>query len=495
MTQSALIDISPAQDGGVLKEIRREGPDPDDKPWKGDRVQVHYTGTLEDGSKFDSSVDRGDKFSFTLGKGEVIKGWDIGVASMARGEMAVYTIKSDYAYGATGSPPKIPGGATLTFEIELFEFEGEDISKARDKGIIKRTQEAGEGFDHPNDGGLVTIDLVGMEQNGKTKFDQRENLTFVLGEGADLNIPMGLELALEKIKKNEKAHITLSSNYGFGRAGCAQFGIPGAIEGTTGSKLIYEVYLKSFERAKESWQLDGEQKVEQARVLKEKGTIFFKDGKFDIASNKYNKIVELLEHEISLKDEKENERKSLLQAGRLNLAMCYLKQNKWIETRNLCDKVLEENSDVAKAYFRRGEALFNLNDHELAKQDFSRVLELDPENKAAKNKVAICQHQIKAQRDKEKRTFANMFDRFAQIDAKKEETARLKEKPLEINDWDKNPEDMENGHDPMSSTGMRKRNANKGDHSDFISVKGDVEMDLDINKEMTRDQEEAMMNS
>ena len=45
--------------------------------------------------------------------------------------------------------------------------------------------------------------------------------------------------------------------------------------------------------------------------------------------------------------------------------MCYLKQNKWIETRNLCDKVLEENSDVAKAYFRRGEALFNLNDHEL----------------------------------------------------------------------------------------------------------------------------------
>ena len=75
-----------------------------------------------------------------------------------------------------------------------------------------------------------------------------------------------------------QAHITLSSNYGFGRAGCAQFGIPGAIEGTTGSKLIYEVYLKSFERAKESWQLDGEQKVEQARVLKEKGTIFFKVG-------------------------------------------------------------------------------------------------------------------------------------------------------------------------------------------------------------------------
>jgi len=494
MTQGPSIDISPNQDGGVLKEIIRQGTDSDDKPWKGDKVQVHYTGTLEDGTKFDSSVDRGDKFSFTLGRGEVIKGWDIGVASMSRGELALYTIKSDYAYGATGSPPKIPGGATLIFEIELFEFEGEDISKAHDKGIIKRTREAGEGFDHPNDGGLVTIDLIGKDQNGKAVFDQREDITFVLGEGADLNIPIGIELALEKIKMKEKAHVTLSSSYGFGRAGCPQFGIPGTVEGGTGNKLTYEIYLKSFERAKESWQLDGEQKVEQARILKDKGTIFFKDGKFDMASNKYNKIIDLLEHEISLKDEKENQRKSLLQAGRLNLAMCSLKKSKWIEARNLCDKVLEENPDVAKAYFRRGEALFNLNDHELAKRDFTKVLVLDPENKAAKNKVAICQHQIKAQRDKEKRTFANMFDRFAQIDAKKEESAKLREKPLEINEWDKKPNDM-NGSDPNGTTGMRKRNTAKDGDSDFISVKGDVEMDLDINKEMSRDQEEAMMNS
>ena len=70
--------------------------------------------------------------------------------------------------------------------------------------------------------------------------------------------------------------MTLSSAYGFGRAGCPTFGIPGAIDGSTGSKLTYDVYLKSFERAKESWQLDGEQKVEQARLLKDKGTLFFK---------------------------------------------------------------------------------------------------------------------------------------------------------------------------------------------------------------------------
>ena len=68
----------------------------------------------------------------------------------------------------------------------------------------------------------------------------------------------------------------MSSAYGFGRAGCPQFGIPGIMEGSTGSKLMYEIHLKAFERAKESWQLDGEQKVEQAKILKDKGTIFFK---------------------------------------------------------------------------------------------------------------------------------------------------------------------------------------------------------------------------
>ena len=92
-----------------------------------------------------------------------------------------------------------------------------------------------------------------------------------------------------------------------------------------------------------------------------------------------------------------------------------------------------------------------------AKQDFVKVLELDPENKAAKNKVTLCQHQIKAQRDKEKRTFANMFDRFAEIDAKKEENARQKEKPLEINEWDRDPEEFNNSMDPNATSGLRKR--------------------------------------
>ncbi len=88
-------------------------------PKVGMRVKVHYTGTLTDGTKFDSSRDRGKPFEFTLGKGEVIKGWDEGVAKMTVGERCTLTITPDYGYGDRGYPPVIPKKATLIFDVEL----------------------------------------------------------------------------------------------------------------------------------------------------------------------------------------------------------------------------------------------------------------------------------------------------------------------------------------------------------------------------------------
>merc|ERR1719408_612919 len=94
---------------GVKKEILKEG-DGWKTPKKGDEVTVHYVGTLQsDGSEFDSSRGRDEPFVFTLGKGEVIKGWDVGVATMLKGETAKFTLSPEYGYGEHGSPPKIPG--------------------------------------------------------------------------------------------------------------------------------------------------------------------------------------------------------------------------------------------------------------------------------------------------------------------------------------------------------------------------------------------------
>ena len=92
------------------------------QPAEGDTVRVHYTGMLEDGTVFDSSVERGEPIEFPLGAGFVIPGWDIGVAEMHVGEKSILTIPSALAYGPQGSPPSIPPNATLIFEVELVEI-------------------------------------------------------------------------------------------------------------------------------------------------------------------------------------------------------------------------------------------------------------------------------------------------------------------------------------------------------------------------------------
>lgn len=91
-------------------------------PKKGQHVIVHYTGWLTNGKKFDSSVDRNESFSFVLGAGEVIKGWDEGVASMRVGGKRKLTIPPALGYGAKGYPGAIPPNATLIFEVQLLRI-------------------------------------------------------------------------------------------------------------------------------------------------------------------------------------------------------------------------------------------------------------------------------------------------------------------------------------------------------------------------------------
>jgi hypothetical protein len=114
MNVGATMEIRP----GLLKKVIRAGYG--SKPKSGQQVQVHYTGTLEDGRVFDSSRARGQPLKFMLGASQVVLGWDLGVAEMLVGETAVLTVPPNYGYGNTPSGP-IPAGSTLTFEVELMD--------------------------------------------------------------------------------------------------------------------------------------------------------------------------------------------------------------------------------------------------------------------------------------------------------------------------------------------------------------------------------------
>jgi FKBP-type peptidyl-prolyl cis-trans isomerase len=107
-------------ESGLKYETLKEGKGAEAK--KKQTVSVHYTGTLTDGKKFDSSRDRGEPFAFVLGDGEVIKGWDEGVAGMRVGERRKLTIPPSLGYGARGTPGgPIPPNATLIFDVELLD--------------------------------------------------------------------------------------------------------------------------------------------------------------------------------------------------------------------------------------------------------------------------------------------------------------------------------------------------------------------------------------
>jgi len=161
-------------EGGLFKKITKEGTGESPTPFS--NVRAHYTGTLLDGTKFDSSRDRGQVFNFTIGRGQVIKGWDEGFASMKVGECAVLTCRADYAYGESGSPPKIPGGATLQFDVELLGF-------AKAKNTMSPEERMAEALEYKNKG--ATFFKAKDFQQALEQYD--EALSFLPGADEDDN--------------------------------------------------------------------------------------------------------------------------------------------------------------------------------------------------------------------------------------------------------------------------------------------------------------------
>ncbi|KNA19433.1 hypothetical protein SOVF_061710 [Spinacia oleracea] len=208
---------------GLKKKLLKEG-DGWDTPDNGDEVEVHYTGTLLDGTKFDSSRDRGTPFKFTLGQGQVIKGWDVGIKTMKKGENAVLTIPPEMAYGESGSPPTIPPNATLQFDVELLSWLSvKDICK--DGGIFKKILTEGEKWENPKDADEVIVSYEARLEDG-TLVGKSDGVEFTVSEG---HFCPALSKAVKTMKKGEKVLLTVMPQYGFGEQGKPASGNEGAV--------------------------------------------------------------------------------------------------------------------------------------------------------------------------------------------------------------------------------------------------------------------------
>lgn len=117
------LDVSPAKNGGVRKAVLKEGIVYGPSPVYGDFVWVHYIGSLANGTKFDSSHDRGAMFTFQLGYGQVIKAYELAIPTTKKGELALFRSEPEYAYGEQGTGDKIPGNAVLLFQVEVVDFK------------------------------------------------------------------------------------------------------------------------------------------------------------------------------------------------------------------------------------------------------------------------------------------------------------------------------------------------------------------------------------
>lgn len=218
-------------ESGLMIETLEEGTG--EIPQPNEIVNVHYIGTLEDGTEFDNSYTRGQPIQFPLGQGAVIPGWDEGVGMMQVGEKARLTIPPDLAYGEAGAGGVIPPNATLTFEVELVSIEpppptptpappptsvDEEDYFDTDEGLRFAVLQVGDG-DAPVDGGGLTFHFSGWTEDGTAIGDSYSfGQPFQMTLGRDEVMP-GWDLALAQMQVGEKTQFILPPELALGEEG------------------------------------------------------------------------------------------------------------------------------------------------------------------------------------------------------------------------------------------------------------------------------------
>ncbi|KAL5577612.1 hypothetical protein UlMin_019311 [Ulmus minor] len=324
--------------------------------------------------------------------------------TMKKGQMVLLTVKSQYGFGekgkpATGSEGPVPPNKNLEITLELVSWK--TISEVTDdRKVIKKIVKEGEGYECLNEGAIVKLKLIGKLQDStvflKKGYNEREEL-FELKIDEE-QVVEGLDRAVLTMKKGEVALLSIAPEYAFGSSESRHE----LVVVPANSTIYYHVELLSFEKEKESWDLNTEEKIVAASRKKKEGNVLFKVGKYARASKRYDKFIK---YDTLLSEEEKKLAKALKVACNLNNATCKLKLEDYKQAEKLCTKVLEAQSKNVKALYRRAQAYIQLADLDLVEFDIKEALEIDPKNKDVK----IEYKKLKEYNKKEANFYGNMF--------------------------------------------------------------------------------------
>lgn len=395
------------EDGGLLKWVLKAADEDAETPVSGAKIKAHYTGMLkQDGSKFDSSKDRGKEFDFSVGQGQVIKGWDQGFLAMKVGERAVLRCRSDYAYGETGSPPNIPGGATLDFVVELISIQEFDAIYDCD-GIFHKTLKEGS-YKTVKEMGKCTV-------TWKARSGTKKGTVFAEGTNDEIYVPYDDEFedkgTLADYKYCRAFYKCLSSKatvggehmfkvesneqWTYGPEKCKELGIEPTAD------LFFEIAVSEVDNPKQSWELKKEEKVEAATTLKDKANNFFKQGKLALAKKLYKDAAQLTDNESSFEEEEKKAADALSAIIHSNMGLVHIKLDEIGDALEALNKGLEKDSKSVKLLFRRATCHDKNGDWDEAIADLEKALEVDSKNSACLRLKKSCRAKRKGYRKKQ----------------------------------------------------------------------------------------------
>jgi FKBP-type peptidyl-prolyl cis-trans isomerase len=358
---------------------------------------------------------------FKIGEGQVIKGWDQGVATMKVGEHAFLTCAPEFAYGKRGSPPKIPANATLIFEVWLLSFDNTS-NVTEDKGVRKSVKQEGSGHNRPTDHSTVVVKYEGRVAGAPADskpFVSHMDAPVTLQLGKDATLAWGLEEGIKNMHVGERSTIFVNANpYGYGSAGNAELGVP------ANADLEFDVELVSFERGPDSSTMDFAAKLAHAVSIKDLGNLAFKSAQLSRALKVYRKAIDVFPYLGSLDDEQKAQVTTMQLACMSNMAICYAKQGAVDKVIDQARAGLELNPKHVKLLFQRALALMKKGLLVEAEADLKAAQAADPSNKDVARELAAIKAKNKAIADREKKAFGGFFGKVKLVSDEEEAAAK-----------------------------------------------------------------------